>query len=91
LTCFTPLPVLDPHVMGLLEKDAHDASVGLHVLWDERDGFLTADGIARQVPEWRDADVWFCGPNAFGHALKKDFMDMGLPAGRFHQELFEMR
>ena len=88
---FHTTPVLDAHVMGLLEKDARDASVGLHVLWDERDGLLTAERIAAAVPDWRHADMWFCGPSAFGHALKKDFMDMGLPAGRFHQELFEMR
>jgi predicted ferric reductase len=60
---FHTTPVLDAHVMGLLEKDAHDASVGLHVLWDERDGFLTAEKIAAAVPDWRHADMWFCGPS----------------------------
>lgn len=88
---FHTTAVWDPHVMGLLANDAQAAKVALHALWDERDGFLTAEGITRQVPDWRDADVWFCGPSAFGHALKKDLMAMGLPAARFHQELFEMR
>jgi predicted ferric reductase len=88
---FHTTPVLDAHVMGLLEKDAHDASVGLHVLWDERDGFLTAEKIAAAVPDWRHADMWFCGPSGFGQSLKNDFVAMGMPAGRFHQELFEMR
>lgn len=88
---FHTTAVLDPHVMGLLEKDASDARVGLHVWWDQRDGLLSAGRIAAQVPDWRDADFWFCGPSAFGRALKNDLMAMGLPAARFHQELFEMR
>ncbi len=88
---FHTTAVWDPHVMELLAKDASDARVALHALWDERDGLLTAQRITRQVPDWRDADVWFCGPSAFSHALKKDLMAMGLSAARFHQELFEMR
>lgn len=88
---FHTTTVLDPQVMSLLEKDASDARVTLHVLWDPRDGLLTAAKVAAQLPGWRDADVWFCGPSAFGLALKKDLVTMGLPAARFHQELFEMR
>ena len=67
------------------------AGVALHVLWDERDGRLDAARLASAVPDWRDADVWFCGPAPFGRALRHDLEAMGLPAGRFHQELFEMR
>ena len=69
--------------------NAYGAS--LHVLWDERDGFLSAERIAQVVPQWRDADIWFCGPAAFGQALRADVVAQGLPAERFHQELFEMR
>jgi predicted ferric reductase len=88
---FHTTAVYDAHALGLMARDANDAKVSLHVLWDERDGRLTAARIAEQVPGWRDADVWFCGPAGFGHALRKDFLAMGLPAARFHQELFEMR
>lgn len=88
---FHTTAVLDPHAMDLLQRDAGDAQVALHVLWDERDGQLTAARVAAQVPKWRDADVWFCGPSAFGHSLKKGLMAMGMPAARFHQEMFEMR
>ena len=88
---FHTTAVFDPHVMGLLDNDARDAQVRLHVMWDERDGMLTAARVATLVPAWRDADVWFCGPSAFGQALKKDLIAMGMPALRFHQELFEMR
>jgi predicted ferric reductase len=86
-----PTAVLDPHAIGLLERDARAAGVRLHVLWDERDGLLDAARLAAMVPDWRDADVWFCGPAAFGRSLRRGLAALGMPAGRFHQELFEMR
>lgn len=88
---FHTTAVYDPHAIGLIERDAQAARVRLHVLWDERDGRLDAARIAAQVPAWKDAEIWFCGPAGFGRALKKDFAAMGLPEARFHQELFEMR
>lgn len=88
---FHPTATLDPHAIALIERDAAAAGVALHVLWDERDGRLDAARLAAAVPDWRDADVWFCGPAPFGRALRHDLEAMGLPAGRFHQELFEMR
>jgi predicted ferric reductase len=88
---FHTTAVYDEHAIGLIEADAKAAGVRLHVSWDERDGWLTAARIAEQVPEWRDADFWFCGPAAFGRTLKKDFVALGLDETRFHQELFEMR
>ena len=81
----------DSHVIGLLESDAKAANIGLTVLVDARDGQLNAARIAAQVPDWRDADIWFCGPSRFGQSLKNDFVAMGLSQHQFHQELFEMR
>ena len=81
----------DPDAIGLLERDARAAGVRLHVLWDARDGLLDARRIAATVPQWREADVWFCGPAPFGQALRHDLLALGLPAEQFHQELFEMR
>jgi ferredoxin-NADP reductase len=43
------------------------------------------------VPGWKDASVWFCGPTAFGRALRADLLAQGLEPEAFHQELFEMR
>lgn len=88
---FHTTAVYDPEAIGLLERDAQAAHVRLHVLWDERDGRLDAERIRQTVPDWRDADVWFCGPATFGQALKRDLTALGLPEARFHQELFEMR
>ena len=63
----------------------------LHVLVSQRDGRLDARRIAAAVPDWKAADFWFCGPAAFGSALREAFTDQGLPAADFHQELFDMR
>ncbi len=88
---FHTTAVLDPRAMAKMEADAAAAGVRLHVLHDPRDGRLDAQRLCAAAPEWRDADVWFCGPPAFGHALKTALVALGLPAADFHQELFEMR
>lgn len=74
-----------------LRQQADAAGVNLHVLWDERDGRLDTARLIAAIPDWRDADVWFCGPARFGDTLRSGLVALGLPAGRFHQELFEMR
>ncbi len=83
--------VHDAQSTAQLEGDALAAGVRLHVLWDARDGLLDARRIAAAVPQWREADVWFCGPAPFGQALRRDLLALGLPAEQFHQELFQMR
>lgn len=88
---FHTTATLDPHAIALIERDAAAAGVHLHVLWDEHDGLLDAERLVEAVPDWREADVWFCGPAAFGRALLRDLGARGLPESRFHQELFDMR
>ena len=46
---FHTTAVYDDNAIGLMARDAHNARVHLHVLWDERDGRLTAARIADQV------------------------------------------
>jgi ferredoxin-NADP reductase len=43
------------------------------------------------IPDWKDAEVWFCGPLGFAHSLRDAMTARGFAAGRFHQELFDMR
>ncbi len=88
---FHTTPVLDPRAMEKMQADATAAGVMLHVLHDARDGRLDAARVCAAVPQWRDADVWFCGPPAFGQSLKEALVAQGLPTADFHQELFEMR
>lgn len=81
----------DPEAIGKLEHYAATANVQLQILCNERNERLDAQQICAAVPEWSNADVWFCGPEAFGQTLKRDLIAMGLPKQRFHQELFHMR
>ncbi len=71
--------------------DAARANVDFHLLVESRDGRLNATAVCEAVPEWRTADIWFCGPRAFGGALRREFRARGLHARAFHQELFDMR
>ncbi|HEY9148591.1 MAG TPA: ferric reductase-like transmembrane domain-containing protein [Gammaproteobacteria bacterium] len=74
-----------------LKADAAAANVALHLHVSGRDPRLTGGRLREAVPQWRDASVWFCGPTAFGKALRNDLVGNGLAAEDFHQELFEMR
>ncbi|WP_072375545.1 ferric reductase-like transmembrane domain-containing protein [Hyphomicrobium sp. NDB2Meth4] len=75
-----------------LKADAAAANVRLHILLDARDGLLSGERIRAEVPQWREASIWFCGPPGFGEALRQDFAAQGLNAAtQFHQELFAMR
>ncbi|MCQ4264757.1 ferric reductase [Stutzerimonas stutzeri] len=70
---------------------AERAQVHLHMLVASEGERLTPERLRQLAPQWRESDVWFCGPAAFGQALRKDLQHHGLPATDFHQELFSMR
>jgi predicted ferric reductase len=74
-----------------LEQLAQAADVALHIIVDGRDRRLDAEQLCAKVPEWNNASLWFCGPAGFGHTLRQGLVSRGFEAGRYHQELFEMR
>lgn len=83
---------VDDAALENIVEEAKAANIHLHILIDSRDGYLTADRIIQEVPQWRDASIWFCGPSGFGAALRDDFAKRGVPVNkRFHQEFFSMR
>ena len=82
---------VDDTAFDKLRADARAAKVNLYLHLTPRDGRLTPEKIRTAVPDWGTASMWFCGPAAFGSALRKDFLANGLSAGDFHQELFSMR
>lgn len=82
---------VDETALQRLQDDASAAGVRLHLLVSGRNGLLTGERLRALVPDWRDAEVWFCGPAAFGDAIRTDLCGQGLSPARFHQELFEMR
>lgn len=88
---FHPTGEFDQTAIDRLTADADAAGVRLHLLVSPKDGRLNGERIRATVPEWRSASIWFCGPPGFGQALRADFLAHGLPPGRFHQELFQMR
>ena len=77
--------------LAKLRADADAARVRLHLLVDARHGRLSGERLRAELPDWAQASVWFCGPPHFGRALRADLLAHGLPAERFHQELFQMR
>ena len=81
----------DQSVIDKLAADALAANVKLHILESPKNGLLTPEQIRKDNPDWMNASVWFCGPAKFGEVMKKDFIQHGLKAENFHQELFEMR
>ncbi len=88
---FHPTSEFDQDAIGRLTADAAAADVRLHLLINGKDGRLNGERIREAVPEWRTASIWFCGPPAFGQALRQDFLAHGLAPEHFHQELFQMR
>lgn len=74
-----------------LADDARAAGVRLHLMIDARDGRLNGERLRAALPDWKTADVWFCGPAGFGETLRADLVEHGLGAEHFHQELFAMR
>jgi predicted ferric reductase len=81
----------DDGAFARLRAAASAAQVRLHLMVDAVDGRLSAQRLRSMVPDWRSADVWFCGPAAFGRALRNDLMDEGLARADFHQEFFNLR
>jgi predicted ferric reductase len=91
ITLFHPTADFEQAAIDRLTADAAAAKVKLHLLVDGKDGRLNGERIRAAVSDWQSASIWFCGPAGFGQALREDFIAQGLPAERFHQELFQMR
>lgn len=79
---------MTPEVLQCLERDAAKAQVNLHLFLGQR---LQTGDLLMRVPDWKSADIWFCGPAAFGQHLYDTLCRLGLPPAQFHRELFEMR
>ena len=81
----------DEQPIAQLRRLASAANVRLHLWVSADEGRLTGAQIRHDLPDWKSADVWFCGPVEMGRDLRKDFVAAGLPASAFHQELFHLR
>lgn len=81
----------DPGFVAPIAQLARQSGIAFHVVDGSQGDRLTLEKLAALVPEWKQADVWFCGPSGFGDAMRRAMVAQGLPASRFHQESFEMR
>jgi predicted ferric reductase len=81
----------DDKFINKVKVYAEQAQIRLHILVAARGGRLTTERICQLVPDWKSANVWFCGPAGFGQALRQNFVAKGLSPDDFHQELFDMR
>ncbi|WP_417792026.1 ferric reductase-like transmembrane domain-containing protein [Stutzerimonas xanthomarina] len=81
----------DQRFIAQLQALAGSARIRLHIQVAAEHGRLTPSQVRQVIPDWRQRDVWFCGPASFGSELRQDLIEHGLPAGDFHQELFNMR
>lgn len=88
---FHPVAECSPRMEQKLQKAAEAAGVRLHLIRSPHEGLLTGERIRSLAPQWKNASFWFCGPAAFGKALRADFSGNGLSSRDFHQELFAMR
>ena len=81
----------DPFVARLREKAARLPGVELHVRDTGREGPLTVDVLAADTPDLARASLWFCGPEGFSRALRRELASRGLGHLPFHQEIFAFR
>ena len=88
---FHPSGEYSAEAMAKLRADAAAANVRLHLLVGNHNGRLNGERLRQEVADWQAASVWFCGPAAFGRALRDDLLAHGLKPQDFHQELFQMR
>jgi len=83
--------VPDPAFLAPIRQLAEQTGVSFHLADGSHADRLTLESLMVTVPDWKQADVWFCGPRGFGEAMRGAMLAQGLPTSRFHQELFEMR
>ena len=62
-----------------------------HLIDSSRDGFLTAETAASDMPGVTDVWVYMCGPPAMMAALSKGFEHLGIPSSRIRWENFSIR
>ncbi|MCC8999574.1 MAG: ferric reductase-like transmembrane domain-containing protein [Candidatus Contendobacter sp.] len=91
ITLFYSTQMPDEEFISNVRALADRAKVQLRLLVTTKDGPLNAERLCQWAPEWKDADLWFCGPSSFGRALRQNLVAKGLATEDFHFELFDMR
>lgn len=59
--------------------------------WEGEQGYLDLEMLKRYLPEnFRDYEVFMCGPQAMLDAARKSLRQLQMPAAQIHSELFDM-
>ncbi len=91
ITLFYSAGESDHALIERVQTLTDQAGIPLHLAISGQNPALTARTICDNVPDFLAYTVWFCGATNFGEAIQCGLLKEGLPARRFHQELFEMR
>ena len=83
-------PTRDAVVFGAELRALASASYVLHEFHDDDSGMFTFDRLDEVCPDWRERDVWVCGPGPLMDAAEVHWTDAGL-ADRLRLERFRPR
>jgi ferredoxin-NADP reductase len=83
-------PTCDAVVFGTELRALASPSYVLHERHDDDHGMFTFDQLENVCPDWRDRDVWVCGPGPLMDAAEVHWKDAGL-SDRLHLERFRPR
>lgn len=74
---------LDLHIVHVLGEPPES--------WQGETGFVTAEVLARHLPQDRDGlHAFVCGPKPMIQLVEQGFAGLGLPLSRVHSEIFDL-
>jgi ferredoxin-NADP reductase len=56
--------------------------------WKGATGFITADMVKKEIPDYRDTVFYTCGPPAMVEVMEKLVEQLGLPKTQLKREYF---
>jgi ferredoxin-NADP reductase len=59
--------------------------------WSGLRGRLDAEAVTAAVPDFRDREIFMCGPEAWMNSMREHLTAAGFPPARLHQEYFGPR
>ena len=83
-------PTRDAVVFGAELRSRVSSSYVLHEFHDDTTGMFGLDRLDEVCPDWRDREVWVCGPGPLMDAAEVHWRDAGLP-DRLRLERFRPR
>lgn len=70
---------------------SEQAGVSCHIIQRLDGDKLDGVKLRKEVNDWQERSIWFCGPKSLSEHLQKSLGEYGLRKRAFHQEFFEFR